>query len=286
MNTGDGRVGMSPVPAVHESQSPIEGFSVYESVLVMRFKNDLGCIRQIKSRIRRIERKQSILSDYQAWLDDFLNRQCWENSEANMFVWLLLWHIDVGDWQRSLVLARLALSAGFVSPKDFARTLAETVCEEIADGILKTAEPSLHTEVLETLAVLVAEEDMTDQITAKLYKARGLARLATEPETARELFLQALKLDPDAGVKRLLKLLESSHKPKTRTPADQLQAFSLSALAAAKLINMTAPAFLRHAKKRPDLLPRLEIPIGKRTLYRFNPKHVREYMKQHLIKEV
>jgi hypothetical protein len=137
--------------------------------------------------------------------------------------------------------------------------------------------------LLDALALQVDGYDMTDQITAKLYKARALARLQRDPETARELLLTATQLDPKAGVKRYLKALDAGNKPTVKKEVANIQDYSLSARAAATLANMTPPAFLRHAKKHPDLLPRLEIPVGARHLYRFNPKHVKAYMKQHLV---
>ena len=256
----------------------------HEAVLVSQFFIDLKGMASIRSRLMRVSKKRHTLERYQEWLDSSIHRQGWEGREITMFVWLLLWTIDVGEWQRGLYLARFALAAGMSSPKDFSRNLAETVCEEIAGGILKADKVVEYAGVLDDLAVLVEGCDMVDQITAKLHKARGIACLSDDPEKARGLFEQALALDPDAGVKRYLKALGKTNAPKVRTPSDSLQAFSLSAAAAAKLASMTAPAFLRHAKKYPDLLPRLEIPIGKRTLYRFNPKHVRAYQKHYLIK--
>lgn len=68
-----------------------------------------------------------------------------------------------------------------------------------------------------------------------------------------------------------------------RKAAYEIQEYSLSGRAAAAMANMTAPAFLRHAKKNPELLPRIEIPLGTRNLYRFNPKHVKAYMTHHLV---
>ena len=258
----------------------------HETVLMGQFKADYYKMGHIKSRSRRVDAKRHALERYQEWLNAFLNRQGWEGREASMFVWLLLWHIDTGDWKRGVELARFALTAGFCSPKDFSRTLAETVCEEIVGGILKSEQAANHADTLDDLAQLVVSHDLTDQITAKLYKARGLARLTIDPTAARVMLVQALELDSHAGVKRHLKALDTPNTPKDEKPAVKIQEFSLSAAAAAKVANMTAPAFLRHAKKHPDLLPRVEIPIGKRTLYRFNPKHVRAYMKQHLVKEV
>lgn len=254
----------------------------HEPVFMGQFKADYHQMTHIKSRTRRKEAKRAAVEKYQQWLTDFMHRQVWEAREINMFVWLMLWHIDAGDWWRGLELARFALAYGMCSPKDFSRTLAETVCEEIAGGILKSGNAADHADLLAELSKQVGGHDMADQIAAKLHKAQGLAMLNSDPEQARAQLLKALELDSGAGVKRILKALDGNQR-KPRSQPVNIQEFSLSGRAAATLANMTAPAFLRHAKKHPDKLPRVEIPLGKRTLYRFNPKHVRAYMTQHLI---
>jgi hypothetical protein len=257
----------------------------HDTLVMTQFKADYHRMTHIKSRVTRIAVKRGILSQYQEWLNTFMDKQSYEGKETMMFVWLTLWHLDVGEWERGLALARFALHEGMGAPKDFARSLAETVTEEIAGGILKTGELASHADLLDELAQLVDGRDMTDQITAKLHKARALARLTSDPATAREYLLTAAQLDPASGVKRYLKALDAGAKPQGKTAVVvDIQEYSLSARAAAKLANMTAPAFIRHAKKHPDLLPRVEIPIGTRHLYRFTPKHVKAYMKQHLVK--
>ena len=260
--------------------------NTHQNLWLAQFDAELSQMSHIKSRTRRIKAKQQVLARYQDWLEALIECTDWTRRQKNMFVWLLVWHLDVGDWRHGLDLARFALNAGFTAPKEFARNLAETVCEEITNGILKADVCHNHLVLLDDLAALVESQDMADQITAKLLKARALARIPLEPEKARELLLQALELDPKSGVKRHLKAVDAITQPKPeREPAINLKEFSLSANAAAKLANMTTPTFLRHAKKHPDLLQRVEIPVGNRNYYRFNPKQVRAYLRQNLVKD-
>ncbi len=258
--------------------------SLHDSIVMMQFNADYHRMSHIKSRVTRATIKRQVLTQYQAWLNTFMVQHAYESKDAIMFVWLTVWHIDVSQWQRGLELARYALAEGMAAPKDFSRSLVETVTEEIAGGILKAGNAADYLDLLDDLAQLVDGYDMTDQITAKLHKARALARFDHDPTQARELLISAAQLDPKAGVKRHLQALDAGGKPTPRKAADNIQDYSLSARAAATLANMTAPAFLRHAKKHPDLLPRLEIPVGTRHLYRFTPKHVKAYMKHHLVK--
>lgn len=266
----------------HDAAATAKRAAQYEAVIREQFKADYHQMKRIKSRVRRSAVKGKVLVKYQGWLVDFMRRSSWTVKESSMFVWLMLWHIDAGDWGWSLELAGFAIEQGLSTPKDFERNLPEVVCEEIAGAILKVGKSEQYREVLFGLVTLVEGRDMTDPITAKLHKALGLSLLETEREQAQRHFEQALKLNPGVGVKRHLQTLKGyKRKPKRERP--NLDAFSLSANAAAKLANLSTPAFLRHARKYPERLPHLEIPVGKRTYYRFNPHHVRAYLKNHLI---
>ena len=257
----------------------------HESVLRGQFKADFHQLKHIKSRVRRNKEKQYILTRYQGWLDSVLQEK--ESSlvgtQASMFVWLLVWHLDVGEWQRGFELARIALKQGLAAPTDFSRSLAETVCEELVTGILKAELAPNYGLLLIELNALLGGYDMADPVSAKLYKALGLAYQHTQPEVAKAYFVQALALDSDAGVKRYLKALNGQGARRTREPVRDYRQFTLSANAAAKLANMTTQRFLRHAKKHPDLLPRLEIKLNLRKIYQFNPAHVKAYLQAHLI---
>ena len=258
----------------------------HDRVIVAQFLSDHSHMSHIKSRTRRNAAKRQALATYQTWLDAFAERDDPATQERTMFVWLLVWHIDAGQWERALVLARTAIAEQLNAPKEFERNLAETVCEEIVSGILKGDNIPDYHDLLDALAELLDGQDMSDPITAKLYKARALSMFGSDPLKARELLLKALAFDPKAGVKRHLQALDNLGKPEPvkRPEVLNIQEYSLSARQAAQLISMTAPAFLRHAKKYPALLPRIEIPVGKRNFYRFNPKHVKAYLKQHLVK--
>jgi hypothetical protein len=259
----------------------------HEEVVTAQFKADFHQLKHIKSRVRRNQEKQAVLARYQAWLDSILqaDETTLVGSKAAMFVWLLVWHLDTNDWKRGLELARFALKHHLPAPTDFSRSLAETVCEELVTGVLKAELAPHYRLVLIELNAILASHDMADPVSAKLYKALGLAYQSTEPEVAKAYFLQALKLDADAGVKRYLSALSDQGVKRARQPALDYRQFTLSANAAAKLANMTTPRFLRHAEKYPEYLPRLEIKLNRRKIYQFNPKHVKAYLQQHLVNQ-
>ncbi|WP_298613005.1 phage terminase small subunit [uncultured Thiothrix sp.] len=273
------------VQAVAENFALPSALPHHESVLMGQFKADFQQLKHIKSRVRRNQEKQSLLGRYQGWLDSVLQEKTASlvGTQASVFVWLLVWHLDVGEWLRGFELARVALKQGLAAPTDFSRSLAETVCEELVTGILKAELAPNYRLLLIELNALLAGQDMADPVTAKLYKALGLAYQHSEPEVAKAYFVQALERDSEVGVKRYLSALNGQGARRTREPVRDYRQFTLSAHAAAKLAQMTTPRFLRHAKKYPDLLPRLEINLNRRKIYQFNPVHVRAYLQAHLI---
>lgn len=213
----------APAPLV---QAVAENFTLpsalphHESVLMGQFKADFQQLKHIKSRVRRNQEKQYILTRYQGWLDSVLQEK--ESSlvgtQASVFVWLLVWHLDVGEWLRGFELARVALQQGLAAPTDFSRSLAETVCEELVTGILKAELAPNYRLLLIELNALLSGQDMADPVSAKLYKALGLAYQHSEPEVAKAYFVQALERDSDAGVKRYLNALNGQGAQRTREP--------------------------------------------------------------------
>ncbi|TXH71976.1 MAG: hypothetical protein E6Q83_00235 [Thiothrix sp.] len=122
---------------------------------------------------------------------------------------------------------------------------------------------------------------MADPILAKLYKAQGLACLKTNPNEATVYFQQAQALYSKIGVKRYLNQL--TRVTRTKTVKASLQAYQLSARAAAQLMGVSTPTLIRRAKRHPELLPHLALTMGTRTVYRFSPVDIKHYLQQQMI---
>lgn len=71
---------------------------------------------------------------------------------------------------------------------------------------------------VETVAGLLADQDMPDQVRARLHKALGLAQSESQPQEALAQFLRALQLDENVGVKKLIEQLERQIR---NNPPDQ-----------------------------------------------------------------
>lgn len=256
----------------------------YDTLIIQKFRIDQNRVKAIRSRKRRCELKRSALSSYQPWVADFMKATGYTGEQASMFVWLLLWNIDVGNWQAGYDMAVFAIGKGMASPVDFSRTLAETVTEQMVDGINQASQQADNRLLLESLYQMAKPLDMTDQITAKLYKAYGLACIGSDNDKARHLLEEALKLNEHSGVKRVLSRLGGCLDSRVdRRKKDYSKVYSLSASQAAKRLGFSAPTVIRHAKKYPDKLPHLSIPMGKRTVYRFNVADIKRYKTKHLV---
>ncbi len=131
---------------------------------------------------------------------------------------ILVWAIDIGDYEFALDIAEYVLEHGLKLPDRFERSEACFITEDIADEFLKTLKTDVAVDitVLERLEQLIADEslaqskrDMPDEVKAKLYLALGKTemRFVTGEELvdlvhatrARDFLDQACKLDDKCG---------------------------------------------------------------------------------------
>lgn len=255
-----------------------------EVITQRQFDTERHQMSHIRSRIRRNHAKSKAVVKYQPWIEgQMMNVNPTVTGQA-MFVWLLMWKIDAGLWGDALVMAKHALKLGMFSPVGFNRTLAETLAENISDGISKAGTLVEHSNVLSELAALVNGHDLGDEIAAKLLKAQGLSIIETQPEKAKVFLNQALGFNPRCGVVRLLKQMETKPLKVVKSQnKPRIDDYTLSARQAAAVVGVSAPTIIRHAKKHPNLLPHLCIPMGSKHVYRFNKKQVKQYLKKHLV---
>jgi len=245
--------------------------SANESILLRQFSVDRNRLATIRSRVNRIEAKRGLLKNYQAWLDGFMQSPGNNPAQRDVFVWLLLWTVDVGHWQAAYKLAVFAMEQGINSPASFSRTLAETVTEQICDGLNKSGEQAANRALLDDLYELVRGQDMADQISAKLHKACGLACYESDKNRAHFMLSTAIKLNRNSGVKRLLKQLIAPEKPVKPDAA------GISAKAAAAELGVSLPTVIRYAKKYPGHLPHEKVKTGTRSVYRFKLADVQRF---------
>lgn len=202
---------------------PTEGAVASEyQLLLAALGIDLNALRNIESTDRKIEAKREMFGKYRAWLTGTLDGESGQQDEivANM----LVWSIDLADWDTALALADYMLRHGLALPERFDRKPATLIAEEVAEaGLAKT--PAIGLEMLQAFARLVADADIHNQVRAKLEKALGLAFKARadafEPDAETAVaggkgalidaalghLHEALRLNPACGVKKLIEAL-------------------------------------------------------------------------------
>lgn len=196
----------------HQAQASVqqEGqthTSAYELMLV-KLATDKRRLKAIQSIERKIEVKRELLPDYQPWVSGILSAD--SKQQDDVFMTVLLWTLDTGNFPAAYPMAEHALKHGWVTPDQYQRQTACMVAEEVADTALKQLTGGTFTALDSLLAFagLLADQDMPDQVRARLYKALGLAQSESQPQEALAQYQRALQLDENVGVKKLIEQLE------------------------------------------------------------------------------
>lgn len=163
-------------------------------------------LKAIQSTERKIELKAKLLPDYAAWIEGVLKADTGVQDEV--FVTCMIWTMDVADWAQALKMAAYAIKHDLILPDRFERTLGTLIAEEIADAALKP-DSAVPLDVLIEANTLTSDEDMPDQVRAKLFKAIGYGlRDTTDKLGAIDFLRTALGLFANIGVKKDIEKLE------------------------------------------------------------------------------
>lgn len=222
------RVTAAKVQAVAERNAPLRHASGHELMLAQLAEHKRA-LKQIQSIERKADAKRGMLPEYAAWIQGTLEADTGVQDEV--FMTIMVWHIDVGDFAGALPLASYAIRHGLVMPDQYQRTTACLIAEEYAAMTIKATEAGVpvDNEALAEVASLVTDEDMPDEVRAKLHKAMGYAALVlvekladAELQECRQYALEqlqrALQLHERVGVKKDIERLERDIK--NAAPAD------------------------------------------------------------------
>ncbi|HCQ9929939.1 phage terminase small subunit [Acinetobacter baumannii] len=189
--------------------------NAYEQQL-LQLNSDKNRLKNIQSKQNKIELKRQLLPNYKPYVEGILEVK--PGVQDAVITEILVWAIDIGDYEFALDIAEYVLEHGLKLPDRFERSEACFITEDIADEFLKTLKTDVAVDitVLERLEQLIADEslaqskrDMPDEVKAKLYLALGKTemRFVTGEELvdlvhatrARDFLDQACKLDDKCG---------------------------------------------------------------------------------------
>lgn len=184
----------------------------YELMLA-KLAEDRRRLHDIQSIERKIEVKREILPEYGPWVEGVLAGD--HGVQDDVLMTVMVWRVDIGDLPGALQIAAYALVHDLAMPDQYKRTTGCLIAEEFADSVLKSTEPIQRetTEILMTTAEALADQDMPDEVRAKLMKAigYGLDQLGNK-EAAKDFLTRALGLHEKVGVKKDIERIEREIK--------------------------------------------------------------------------
>lgn len=185
-----------------------EGFGSNYDMLNLKLVEDRRTLHSIQSILGKIAKKSELLPHYDDWINATLSTGTGKSDP--LLTTLMLWHIDVGNFERGLDIADYALKHQLTMPDNHQRTLATVVAEEVADTakrLMQAEQPFDEGQVLRA-STMTADQDVPDQVRAKLAKIIGELTEEADPATALASYKIALQHDAKSGVKGSIKRLE------------------------------------------------------------------------------
>lgn len=191
--------------------------NAYELMLA-KLDEDRRRLHNIQSTEQKIVVKRELLPEYGPWIDGVLAGNHGQQDDVLMTV--MLWRVDTGDFAGALQLGRYAIEHNLAMPDRFKRSVGCLLAEEFADTALRAAgaELAAYADTLGECLQLTAEQDMPDEVRAKLHKARAYALLESDERppqrltNALENLQRALQLHDRSGVKKDIEKLERELK--------------------------------------------------------------------------
>lgn len=185
-----------------------EGFGSNYDMLNLKLVEDRRTLHSIQSILGKIAKKSELLPHYDDWINATLSTGTGKSDP--LLTTLMLWHIDVGNFERGLDIADYALKHRLTMPDNHQRTLATVVAEEVADTAKRLMQAEQPFDVGQVLraSTMTADQDVPDQVRAKLAKIIGELTEEADPATALASYKIALQHDAKSGVKGSIKRLE------------------------------------------------------------------------------
>ncbi|EFG4681214.1 terminase [Escherichia coli] len=189
-------------------------------------------LKGIQSNVAKAELKKHLLPDFEAWINGTLAGDSGRQDEV--ITTMMVWAIDCRNYPLALRIGEYVIRHRLALPDNFGRDAATVLTEEIAEVVLTEAATNNETDLsgyirtLDELDALVFDQDMPDQVRAKLHKARAFSRRASgsteDMVVSLDLLREAMRINPAAGVKREIATLArkvSKVQPEPEKPAEE-----------------------------------------------------------------
>ncbi|WP_071058142.1 phage terminase small subunit [Pelistega sp. MC2] len=190
-------------------ENPTQQVSNKYQLMLAKLATDKRRLKEVKSLERRTEIKKEILPDYYDWLDGALASE--QGNQDDVVVTILVWLLDVGDFERALAVGQYAIRSQMTMPDQFERDIQTVIVDEISDAALKAQKnnQSFSLDCLYQAEAIADGHDMADPAKAKLYKAIAVEEHAKGAlEEALRHYRLAESLNERVGVKKLIQAIE------------------------------------------------------------------------------
>ncbi|HBP6689808.1 TPA: terminase [Pseudomonas aeruginosa] len=170
------RVTAAQAAAAVEPELTMEGATAYEVVLAQLHQDRLR-LSNVQSMEGKAKLKTALLPTYEPYVAGVLSAG--RGAQDEVVTSVMVWRFDAGDWAGGLDVAEYVLQHGLKLPDRFNRTAGCGIAEEVAEAALKAlkAGSEFPIEILTRAAELTEEQDMPDQVRAKLMLALGRVTL-------------------------------------------------------------------------------------------------------------
>lgn len=216
--------------------------TAHEEVLY-RLRLAQARLKGVQARSAKAAIKKELLPDFSGWIEGTLEADGGQQDEV--IATLMVWAIDCGDLPLALRIGAYVVRHNLIMPDNFGRTAATVLTEEICNPVLTQAgtdadaDLSAFIEPLDTLREIVTDQDMPDEVRAKLCKACAFARRGLSDADSMALSLkllrEAMHLNPNAGVKREIATLSRALKKPIPQPHQKMPAHRRRRTKAAKV---------------------------------------------------
>lgn len=212
-------------------------------LLMASLGEDMHRLKNIQSTEGKVAAKREMIDRYSVHVDATLAAADESGTavQDELLVEMMIWRIDIADYDRGLDIAEHVLRYGLRLPQRFNRTPGTIIAELVAEAALEAAkiDRDFPLAVVQRADQLTAESDMPDVVRAKVHKAMGqhLVRAAIAADgnpdntpagaahsaraAALKAFRRALELDAKAGVIKDIERLEAWLKKHVSADADQ-----------------------------------------------------------------
>ncbi len=170
--------------------------TAHEEVLY-RLRLAQARLKGVQARSAKAAIKKELLPDFSGWIEGTLEADGGQQDEV--IATLMVWAIDCGDLPLALRIGAYVVRHNLIMPDNFGRTAATVLTEEICNPVLTQAgtdadaDLSAFIEPLDTLREIVTDQDMPDEVRAKLCKACAFARRGLSDTDSMALSLKLLR---------------------------------------------------------------------------------------------